>query len=189
MEIAMRRAGADRLAFDMVLASGPRAALPHGRATDRTLHAGELVTIDFGAMWNGYCSDCTRTVVLGHADERQSRVYGVVLEALRSSLAMIRPGVVCREVDARARAVIAASGFGDAFGHSLGHGVGLDVHEGPRLSPQEDAALEPGMVLTVEPGIYLPGWGGVRVEELVVVTEDGCRVLTRAPRDFQLLSA
>ncbi len=187
MEIAMRRMGAERLAFEMVLASGPRSALPHGRATDRTLHAGDLVTIDFGAVWSGYCSDCTRTVVLGQADERQRRVHGVVLEALQASLAMIRAGVACRDVDARARAVIAAAGFGDAFGHSLGHGVGLDVHEGPRLSPQEDAALEPGMVLTVEPGIYLPGWGGVRVEDLVVVTEDGCRVLTRAPREFQEL--
>lgn len=188
MEIAMRRMGAERLAFETVLASGPRSALPHGRATDRTIGAGELVTLDFGAVWNGYCSDCTRTVVLGPADERQRRVYGVVVEALEASLAMLRPGVVCRDVDARARAVIAAAGFGEAFGHSLGHGVGLDVHEGPRLSQDDQTVLEPGMVLTVEPGIYLPGWGGVRVEELVVLTEDGCRILTGAPRDLRLAS-
>jgi Xaa-Pro aminopeptidase len=188
MEIAMRRLGADRLAFDMVLASGPRSALPHGRATDRVLGVGELVTLDFGVVSNGYCSDCTRTVVLGTPDQRQRFIHGVVLEALEASLAMIHPGVVCRDVDTRARAVIAAAGFGDAFGHSLGHGVGLDVHEGPRLSSQDDTVLEPGIVLTVEPGIYLPGWGGVRIEDLVVVTEDGCRVLTHSPRDFQLMA-
>ena len=189
LEIMMRRLGAERLAFETVLASGPRSALPHGRATDRAIGGGELVTLDFGSVWGGYCSDCTRTVVLGHPDERQRRVHGVVTEALEASLRKIRPGVPCRDVDAHARAVIAAAGFGDAFGHSLGHGVGLDVHEGPRLSPQEDAVLEEGMVVTVEPGIYLPGWGGVRVEDLVVVTEDGCRVLTGARRDFELLPA
>jgi Xaa-Pro aminopeptidase len=189
LEIMMRRMGAERLAFETVLASGPRSALPHGRATDREIGADELVTLDFGSVWGGYCSDCTRTVVLGHAGERQRRVHDVATEALAASLDMIRPGVRCRDVDAHARAVIGAAGFGDAFGHSLGHGVGLDVHEGPRLSPQEDAVIEAGMVLTVEPGIYLPGWGGVRVEELVVVTEDGCRVLTHARRDFELRMA
>jgi Xaa-Pro aminopeptidase len=189
LEMMMRRLGAERLAFETVLVSGPRSALPHGRASDRPIGTGELVTLDFGAVWGGYNSDCTRTVVLGRAAERQRRVHGVATEALDASLAMIRPGVPCRDVDAHARGVIAAAGFGDAFGHSLGHGVGLDVHEGPRLSPQENAVLESGMVVTVEPGIYLPGWGGVRVEELVVVTEDGCRVLTRARRDFELPAA
>jgi Xaa-Pro aminopeptidase len=187
LEMFMRKAGAERLAFDTVLASGPRSALPHGRASDRVMGVGEFVTLDFGAMWQGYCSDCTRTVVLGSADERQRHLYGVVLDAQRQALAMIRAGVAGRDVDARARSVIAAAGFGEAFGHSLGHGVGLEVHEGPRLSPQEDAVLEPGMVLTVEPGIYLPGWGGVRIEDLVVVTEEGCRILTRAPKDLQIL--
>jgi len=185
LEMFMRRAGAERLAFETVLASGPRSALPHGRATDRTMREGELVTLDFGAMWQGYCSDCTRTVVLGNADERQRHVYRVVLDAQAQALSMIRAGVACRDVDARARTVIAEAGFGEAFGHSLGHGVGLEVHEGPRLSPQEDAVLEAGMILTVEPGIYLPGWGGVRIEELVVVSEDGCRILTHAPNDLQ----
>lgn len=185
LEMFMRRAGAERLAFETVLASGPRSALPHGRPSDRIMGTGELVTLDFGAMWQGYCSDCTRTVVLGTADERQRHVYHIVLDAQARALSMIRAGVACRDVDARARAVIADAGFGEAFGHSLGHGVGLEVHEGPRLSPQEDAVLEPGMILTVEPGIYLPGWGGVRIEELVVVTEDGCRILTHAPNDLQ----
>jgi len=187
LEIVMRRAGAERLAFETVLASGPRSALPHGRASDRVMGPGEFVTLDFGATCQGYCSDITRTVVLGNADDRQRHIYGVVLDAQRQALAMIRPGVACREVDARARAAIAAAGFGEAFGHSLGHGVGLEVHEGPRLSPTEDAALEPGMIVTVEPGIYLPGWGGVRIEDLVVVTEDACRVLTQAAKDLRVL--
>jgi Xaa-Pro aminopeptidase len=185
LEIAMRRAGAERLAFETVLASGPRSALPHGRASDRVMDAGDLVTLDFGAVVGGYCSDCTRTVVLGAAAPRQREIHAIVLEALGEGVAALRPGVRCRDVDARARAVIAGRGFGEAFGHSLGHGVGMEVHEGPRLSPQEEALLEPGMVVTVEPGIYVPGWGGVRVEELALVTEDGCRILTHAPRGWQ----
>src|SRR5206468_838423 len=120
LEMSMRRAGAERIAFESVLASGPRSALPHGRATDRRMQFGELVTLDFGALWDGYCSDCTRTVVLGAADERQRRVYDVVLAAQQQALEAIRAGIPCREVDARARAVIAEAGFGDAFGHSLG---------------------------------------------------------------------
>jgi Xaa-Pro aminopeptidase/Xaa-Pro dipeptidase len=189
LETFMRRGGAERVAFDSVLASGPRSALPHGRATDRVMGPGEFVTLDFGAVWGGYCSDITRTVVLGEADEQQRRVYGVVLDAQRQALEMIRAGIPCRDVDARARSVIADAGYGAAFGHSLGHGVGLEVHEGPRLSPQEDAVLEAGMVVTVEPGIYLPGWGGVRIEDTVVVTDGGCRILTRAPKAFRVLSA
>jgi len=177
------------VAFESVLASGPRSALPHGRASDRIMRPGEFVTMDFGAVFQGYCSDCTRTVVLGSADERQRRVYGIVLDAQRRGLEMIRAGVACREVDAGARAVIAASGLGDAFGHSLGHGIGLEVHEGPRLSPQEDAVLEPGMVVTVEPGVYLPEWGGVRIEDVVVVTSGGCRILTRSPKVLGVLPA
>jgi Xaa-Pro aminopeptidase len=184
LEIAVRRAGAERISFDTVLASGPRSALPHGRATDRRMTAGDLVTVDFGAVYEGYASDCTRTMVLGEPEDRQRHVYEVVLEAQQTAIAAIRPGVSCRDVDAAGRAVIAAAGFGDAFGHALGHGIGLDVHEGPSLSPRSEAALEPGMVVTVEPGIYLPGWGGVRIEDDVVVTADGCRVLTHAPKRF-----
>ena len=188
LESFMRRVGADRIAFDSVVASGPRSALPHGRATDRVMARGEFVTLDFGAQCGGYCSDCTRTVVLGSADDRQRRVYQVVLDAQRRALGMIRPGVPCRSVDEAARSVIAAAGFGEAFGHSLGHGLGLEVHEGPRLSPLEDAVLSPGMVVTVEPGIYLSGWGGVRTEDDVEITPDGCRILTRAPTELQVLS-
>lgn len=189
LEVFMRRAGAERLSFESVLASGPRSALPHGRATDRVMRAGDLVTLDFGAVCDGYGSDCTRTVVLGAPDDRQRQVYGVVLDAQRRALEAIRPGVSCRDVDAAGRAVIAAAGFGEAFGHALGHGIGLDVHEGPALSPRHEAPLEPGMVVTVEPGIYLPGWGGVRIEDDLVVTEDGCRTLTHARRDLIALPA
>lgn len=186
LEIAARRAGAERMSFDTVLASGPRSALPHGRATDRRMTTGDFVTVDFGAVFEGYASDCTRTVVLGTPDARQHQIYEIVLEAQLQALAAIRPGVPCRDVDAAGRSVIAAAGFGDAFGHALGHGIGLDVHEGPSLSPRSEAVLEPGMVVTVEPGVYLPGWGGVRIEDDVVVTADGCRVLTHAPKGIDV---
>ncbi len=187
LEIAIRRAGAERISFDTVLASGPRSALPHGRATDRVMAAGEFVTVDFGAVYEGYAADCTRTVVLGEPDARQRHIYEVVLEAQQTALAAIRPGVSGRDVDAAGRSVIAAAGFADAFGHALGHGIGLDVHEGPPLSPRTEAVLEPGMVVTVEPGIYLPGWGGVRIEDDVVVTADGCQILTHAPKGLPAL--
>jgi len=177
LEIAIRRGGGERLAFETVLASGPRGALPHGRATNRVMAAGEFVTVDFGAVFEGYVSDCTRTVALGRVDGRQREVYGVVLAAQRRALEAVRPGVACRDVDAAGRAVIAAAGFGEAFGHATGHGIGLDVHEGPAVSPRSDAVLEAGMIVTIEPGIYVPGWGGVRIEDAVVVTADGARVL------------
>ncbi len=184
LETFMRRAGAERISFDSIVASGPRSALPHGRATDRVMAIGEFVTFDFGAVYEGYASDCTRTVVLGGSDDRQRQIYEVVLEAQRRAVDAIRPGVTGRQVDEVGRSVIASAGFREAFGHALGHGIGLDVHEGPRLSPQDGTVLEPGMTLTVEPGIYLPGWGGVRIEDDVVVTADGCRVLTSAPKDL-----
>lgn len=184
LETFMRRVGAERISFDSIVASGPRSALPHGRATDRVMALGEFVTFDFGAVYEGYASDCTRTVVLGGSDDRQRQIYEVVLEAQRRAVDAIRPGVTGRQVDEVGRSVIASAGFREAFGHALGHGIGLDVHEGPRLSPQDGTVLEPGMTLTVEPGIYLPGWGGVRIEDDVVVTADGCRVLTSAPKDL-----
>jgi Xaa-Pro aminopeptidase len=187
LEFAIRRAGGERLAFDTVLASGPRGALPHGRATGRVMQRGEFVTVDFGAVFDGYVSDCTRTVVLGAADARQREVYAAVLAAQGRALEAVRPGVACRDVDAAGRAVIAAAGFGEAFGHAMGHGIGLDVHEGPPVSPRTDAILEAGMIVTIEPGIYLPGWGGVRIEDAVVVADGGARVLTRLPKDLLVL--
>jgi Xaa-Pro aminopeptidase/Xaa-Pro dipeptidase len=187
LEFAIRRAGGERLAFDTVLASGPRGALPHGRATDRVMQRGEFVTVDFGAVCDGYVSDCTRTVALGGTDARQREVYAAVIAAQGRALEAVRPGVACRDVDAAGRAVIAAAGFGEAFGHAMGHGIGLDVHEGPPVSPRTDAVLEAGMVVTIEPGIYISGWGGVRIEDAVVVADDGARVLTRLRKDLLVL--
>ncbi|HEV8353918.1 MAG TPA: Xaa-Pro peptidase family protein [bacterium] len=187
MEFFMRRAGAEKEAFETIVASGPRSSLPHGRAADRVLQRGDFVTLDFGAIFRHYVSDCTRTVVLGEAGDRQREVYQIVLAAQQAALAGIRPGLSGKEADALARDVIAAAGYGEAFGHSLGHGVGLAVHEGPTLSPREEAVLAPGMVVTVEPGIYLAQWGGVRIEDLVVITETGCTPLTKAPKELLVL--
>lgn len=187
MEFFMRRRGAEKEAFETIVASGPRSALPHGRAADRVLANGDFVTLDFGAMVEGYVSDCTRTVVLSEASQKHQDIYGIVLGAQQAALAGITAGMSGREADALARTIIAGAGYGDAFGHSLGHGVGLAVHEGPTLSPREEAILAPGHVVTVEPGIYLPGWGGVRIEDLVVITETGCRPLTRSPKELLVL--
>ena len=186
LEYEMRCLGSEHAAFATIVASGPRSALPHGVASDRCLLAGDLVVFDFGAVVDGYHSDMTRTVCLGPATARQRQVYATVLEAQLAGLAAIRAGVSCLAVDAVARSIIATAGFGDCFGHGLGHSVGLEIHETPRLSPLAgDACLAAGMVVTVEPGIYLPEWGGVRIEDLVVVTVDGCRILSKT--DKQLL--
>jgi Xaa-Pro aminopeptidase len=184
LEERLRRRGAQRLPFDVIVASGPRAALPHGIAGDRIIGRGECVTVDFGAVVDGYCSDCTRTLVTAPASAQHREVYALVLAAQQAALAGLRAGLTGREADALAREVIAAAGHGDAFGHSLGHGVGLAVHEGPTLSPREDAVLTAGAVVTVEPGVYLPGWGGVRIEDLAVITRDGCENLTALPKDL-----
>jgi len=184
LEFILRRLGAQRLAFEMIVVSGPRASLPHGRPTTRVLAPGDLVTIDVGVSCGGYCSDMTRTVVVGKAGPEEQRVYDVVLRAQEAALAAIRPGLTGVQVDAVAREVITQAGFGEQFGHGLGHGIGLAVHEGPALSAQApaDVLLEVGNVVTVEPGVYVPGWGGVRIEDLVVVTADGCRNLTASPK-------
>lgn len=187
LEFFMRREGADKEAFETIVASGPRSALPHGRASERHFQSGEFVTIDFGAVYRGYVSDCTRTVILGAPSDKHRQVYGTVLDAQEAALAGIKPGMTGKAADAIARAIITDAGYGEAFGHGLGHGVGLVVHEGPTLSPREEALLAPGMVVTVEPGIYLSGWGGVRIEDLAVVTEDGCRSLTRTPKELLVL--
>ncbi|MDI3299481.1 MAG: Xaa-Pro peptidase family protein [Bacillota bacterium] len=187
LEFAMRRRGAEGVAFDFIVASGPRGALPHGYASERRVEAGELVTIDFGAVWRGYASDVTRTVAVGRVDAEQRRVYEIVRAAQQAGLEAIRPGARGAEVDAVARERIAREGFGPAFGHSLGHGVGLDVHEAPRLAAGSEDRLEPGMVVTVEPGIYRPGWGGVRVEDTVLVTADGYRNLCTSSKELRVL--
>lgn len=185
LEFYMREQGAQRIAFSTIVASGPNGALPHAVPTDRTIQRGDLVTLDFGAVLDGYCSDVTRTVGVGPLDDKQREVYALVLKAEEVGVEAVRPGRLGKEVDADARQVIDAAGYGAAFGHGLGHGIGMEVHEDPpRLSPKGEARLEVGMVSSVEPGVYLEGWGGVRIEDLVVVTQDGCRVLTRAPKEL-----
>ncbi len=187
LEFYMRRHGAQKEAFESIVASGPRSSRPHGHASDRVMRRGEFVTLDFGAVYESYASDCTRTVVLGEASPRQREIYNIVLEAQRAASAGLKPGITGRDADALARAVIVGAGYGDAFGHGLGHGIGLALHEGPTLSPRGDATLEPGMVVTVEPGIYLAEWGGVRIEDVVVITDRGCQNLTAAPKDLRIL--
>jgi len=178
LEIAMRRRGAEGRGFDFIVASGERGAMPHGRASGKQIQSGELVTIDFGAVLNGYHSDETVTIGVGKLDQRQQQIYDVVLEAHDRAVEAVRPGISCKELDAVARDYICEQGFGDFFSHGLGHGVGLEIHEKPTLSPRSESLLYEGMVVTVEPGIYIPGWGGVRIEDTVVVTGTGCRLLT-----------
>ncbi|MCL6516184.1 Xaa-Pro peptidase family protein [Alicyclobacillus sp.] len=183
LEVQMRKRGASGASFDTIVASGWRSAMPHGVASDKVIEPGDLVTMDFGALYQGYCSDLTRTVVVGKATPRQREVYAWVLEAQRLALEAVRPGITGRELDAVARDALARYGVAEAFGHSLGHGIGLAIHEDPRISRAGEAELVPGMVITIEPGVYLPDWGGVRIEEDVVVTATGGRVLTHSSKD------
>lgn len=181
LEGALRRRGSEWHPFPTIVASGPRSALPHARTSARVIGAGEWLLLDFGAQVDGYCADLTRTVVVGaRADERQRTIYELVRAAQQRALQHLRPGMSGREGDGLARDVIAARGFGDAFGHSLGHGLGLEVHEAPRLAPTAEAPLPLHAVVTVEPGIYLPGWGGVRLEDDVYLGADGAVVLSDA---------
>ncbi len=173
LEFAMRRLGAEGVAFPIIAASGPRSSLPHGRPTERVLQAGDFLTLDFGAISGGYCSDMTRTVVLGRPSDKQREIYNIVLEAQLKAQKAVCPGLPGKELDQVARDIITEAGYGEYFGHSLGHGVGLQVHEGPRASKTSTDVLQPGMIVTIEPGIYLPGWGGVRIEDMVLVTETG----------------
>ncbi len=187
LEFAMRTAGADDKSFDIIVASGERGALPHGRAGSRVLLHGDLVTIDFGAVLDGYHSDETVTVAVGEPDPRLRDVYGIVKEAHDLAIEAIRPGVLLKDLDAVARDFIARQGYGEFFGHGLGHGVGLDVHEKPVVSFRSEGNVIEGMVFTIEPGIYLPGLGGVRIEDTVCVTSNGCRLLTRVPKDLMIV--
>ena len=181
LEKAMRENGADALSFDTIVASGPNGAKPHHKPTDRRIEPGDGVTIDAGALYQGYCSDITRTFVLGEPDAKFREVYGTVLAAQEAAEEAARTGMTGQEVDGVARAIIEDAGYGDAFGHSLGHGIGVAVHEFPRVGPNSAAQIiEDGMVFSVEPGVYLTGWGGVRIEDLVVMENGRARVLTAA---------
>lgn len=182
LDAAMRRGGADDVSFETIVASGPNGARPHHRPGDRVIKSGDLVVIDFGALVDGYHSDMTRTVAVGEISATQRRMYDVVIEAQAAGVAAVSAGVEAKAVDAACRAVIDAAGWGDAFLHGTGHGVGLDIHEDPRVGQTSAATLTDRCVVTVEPGVYLPEHGGVRIEDTVVVTQDGCRPLTLTPK-------
>lgn len=182
IEFFMKKMGASALSFPTIVASGTRSSLPHGTASDKIIQEGEFITLDFGCVYKGYCSDMTRTIVLGKANEKQKEIYNIVLEANEAALKAVRPGISCVELDKIARDIIVEKGYGDRFGHGLGHGVGREVHELPFVNARSKFNLEPGMIITDEPGIYIPGFGGVRIEELVLVTEDGYRVLSKSPK-------
>ena len=182
LEHDMRERGAERPSFETIVAAGAHGALPHARPRDVPIRQGELVVIDWGAQCGGYCSDCTRTVAAGEPGEESRALYELVLQAQQSGLEAVRAGSSGRETDAAARAVIEAGGQGNHFGHGLGHGVGIDIHEGPRLSQRSEDTLSASNVVTVEPGVYLPERFGIRIEDLVVVTEEGCEILTSVPK-------
>jgi Xaa-Pro aminopeptidase len=184
IEYFMRKRGAQKAAFDTIVASGYRGALPHGIASDKKISDGELVVLDFGAVVCGYHSDMTRTIMAGEADIQHRKVYDIVLKAQEKAMAAIRPGVRCSDIDLIARDIITANGYGANFGHGLGHSVGLEIHEKPSFSPKDETILEPGMIITVEPGIYLSDWGGVRIEDLILVTETGCELLSHSPKNL-----
>ena len=182
IETLLREQGASSSSFESIVASGKRSALPHGRASMKTLEKGDLVILDFGAWFQGYASDITRTIVLGPANKKQKEMYTLVLEAQTRAIESIAPGVTGKEVDQVARDWIASNGYGDFFEHATGHGIGLEVHESPLLRRTSEDRLEEGMVVTVEPGVYLPDFGGVRIEDDVLVTATGNEILTRAPK-------
>ena len=186
LEKAMRDAGADSISFDTIVASGPNGALPHHRPSDKPIGKGEPVVIDMGARINGYCSDITRTVIVGEPDSQTDKVYHTVLEAQLNAIAEVRSGMTGHEADSLARTVIDDAGYKENFGHSLGHGIGLAVHEVPVVGPRGKSVLGRDMVFTIEPGIYIPGWGGVRIEDMVTLENGKVRVITKTPKTIDL---
>ncbi len=187
LEFYMRKRGAERVAFDFIVVSGANTSLPHGIPTDKPVKHGDFITMDFGAVVDGYHSDMTRTVAVGAVSDEQRLVYDTVLRAQQAALETLRADLPCCDGDAAARRVIEAAGYGECFGHATGHGVGVQIHEEPRLSAVETRPLTVGQVVTVEPGIYLAGRFGVRIEDMVVIEHDGCRNLTRSPKKLILL--
>src|SRR6202034_3510215 len=178
LEFLARQRGAERMSFETIIASGARSALPHGRATEAKLPRRGFVTLDFGVILNGYCSDMTRTVHLGGSTQEERSAYDAVLAAQEAAVEAVKPGATCGEVDEAARSVLRRAGLAKYFTHSTGHGVGLEIHEQPRIAAGQKARLEPGMVITIEPGAYLPGKFGIRIEDMVEVSPTGGRVLT-----------
>ncbi|MBP3622379.1 MAG: aminopeptidase P family protein [Lachnospiraceae bacterium] len=185
LEYTMKKLGAEGLSFDTIAASGANSSLPHAVPTDRVIEEGDFLTMDFGCIYKGYCSDMTRTIFIGsNPVKEQQEVYEIVLKAQLEAMKYIKPGMKCSDIDAVARDIITAAGYGEYFGHGLGHSVGLYIHEEPRFSRKCDTILEEGMVLTVEPGIYLPGKFGVRIEDLILVTKEGYKNLTTSPKEL-----
>ena len=184
LEFFMKRHGAAALSFDTISASGIRSAMPHGIATDKVIENGDLLTLDFGCVFEGYCSDMTRTVVIGSANDRQKEIYNVVLEAQKAALDKIAVGVPCCKIDKIARDVITEAGYRENFGHALGHSVGIEIHENPVFSPKCDEKIQDGHVITVEPGIYIDGFGGVRIEDLIAVQNGSLINLTASPKEL-----
>lgn len=188
LEYRMLSLGADSVAFSTIVASGPNGSLPHAVPGSRRVEKGDMVTLDFGARVNGYCADMTRTVAVGEPSAKMKEIYAIVLEAQMTCQDALAPGKVCKDIDALARDIIGAAGYGEHFGHGLGHGVGIDIHEEPRLSRVGVELLTPGHVVTVEPGIYLPGIGGVRIENTCVITQSGARSLVDVPRELLVIT-
>ncbi len=188
LEFEMRRHGADSAAFEIIVASGERSAMPHGTASSRAMQNGDLVTIDWGAALNGYHSDCTRAYPIGEISDQLKQMYNAVLEANLLAISHVKAGVGCKELDTIARDYLKTQGYDEAFAHSLGHGVGLAIHEAPTLSQraEDTAVLEVGTIVTIEPGVYLEGIGGVRIEDLLLVTQSGCEILTQLPKTVML---
>ena len=183
----MLRHGSEGNSFDPIVVSGPNTSLPHGVPGERLIREGDFVTMDFGSLKNGYCSDMTRTVAVGRASEEMRQIYGIVLEAQLAGIAAARAGVPGKAIDAAAREVIVKAGYGPNFGHGFGHSLGLDIHENPKAAPTGEALMPVGAAISAEPGIYLPGKFGVRIEDVLILREDGCEVITKAPKDELLV--
>lgn len=187
IEMTMKKKGAQGLSFDIIVASGSRASLPHAKASDKRIKKNELIIVDLGAKLQGYNSDETCTFIVGKPTTKQKEVYQIVKDAHDMAIEAVMPGVKASYIDSVARYFIRSAGYGKYFGHGTGHGVGLAVHEWPNISPYNDSIVEEGMVFTIEPGIYIPKWGGVRIEDMVLVTKDGCEVLTEMSKEMQVL--
>jgi Xaa-Pro aminopeptidase len=184
LDYFMLKNGAEKISFDTIAVSGANSSMPHGVPSDKALKEGDMLTLDFGAVCGGYHSDMTRTVAVSRCGEEQKEVYSIVLAAQEAALKALRPGVPCRYADRAARDLIAAAGYGERFGHGTGHGVGLELHENPTLNPRSEEILKKGNVVTVEPGIYIPGRFGVRIEDMVLITDGGYENLTRSPKEL-----
>ncbi|MEC1522707.1 Xaa-Pro peptidase family protein [Neobacillus niacini] len=187
LEFYMRKLGATSSAYDIIVASGQRSALPHGVASTKLIETGDMVTLDFGAYYQGYRSDMTRTIAVGEPRAELKEIYNIVFEALSNALAAIKPGITGQEADAFTRDYITEKGYGEQYGHGSGHGIGLDIHEEPFMSPKCNIFLKPGMIVTVEPGIYIPDLGGVRIEDDILITEYGNKIITKSPKELIIL--